>query len=492
MKMARSHLVCTWHSVKHALTAMAIIVAFVVTPPSALAQSALTPEAKSALQEGVAAAKSKNWDSAQRHFDAALAAAPEAPEVLFSLGLLYDRKGGAELVASLWYRAYLAALPAAPNQTQVGARLMELHSSAEARAEKYIATAKEIIKESAPSIDSYCDGGNSDFLYGAFIETIRDVLRREMIVGRDEYVNEIIAAFQSNNCQNKFLYYVVQVLLHLKRDQEATAYAERISGSLKVTALNLFANDKWVEGDRKGAIKLVEETEVVATQLLSTASDETAMWVHIEMALAWCRVGNAAKAIQSLEMIDPNTLVKRLDERERAFGQDWEFSSFGTAYGIVVGTLLSSGNENEAQTALSAFGSRIESSDSQAGMKFQQMVSSAFKRKKNMPAEDLLPQINSELGIHYYQANVTTSTYDWLLEGSVKLARENQFTEPNFWVSYANGSFFSYTVYRNGAELLANTAGLSAIDTVHILSTDSAYLFLGSRKIKEFAADWQN
>ena len=251
----------------------------VATSPPALAQSTLIPEAKAALQEGIAAAKFQNWDAAQKYFDDALAAAPGAPEVLFNLGLLNDRKGGAELVASAWYRAYLAAVPDAQNRSQVEARLIDLHASAEATAAKYMATAKEAAKQSIitasvvtsnPDSSINCDGG------------FRTLLRSEVQSGHMESVEEIIQWFQGHECQNDMLYYVVATLFALQQpavalsstkktpkwtrvatlfalqwDAETSRYIERLSGLWKDSALALYADVKWREGgDKTSAVKL--------------------------------------------------------------------------------------------------------------------------------------------------------------------------------------------------------------------------------------------
>ena len=97
----------------------------------------LSPETQDALQRGIAAARQQQWLIAQSNFENAFKLAPEAPEVLFNLGLLNDGMGR-ELRAAAWYRAYLATAPASQSRTQIVARITALEEQAREGARKLV------------------------------------------------------------------------------------------------------------------------------------------------------------------------------------------------------------------------------------------------------------------------------------------------------------------------------------------------------------------
>lgn len=72
--------------------------------------SEITPEAKVALEQGLAAAESGDWVSAVEKFMEARKESPAAPEVLFNLALACDRSGNRRIESIIWFKAYLAAL----------------------------------------------------------------------------------------------------------------------------------------------------------------------------------------------------------------------------------------------------------------------------------------------------------------------------------------------------------------------------------------------
>lgn len=479
------------HSIRQALAAISIVVLSAVTSPSSLAQSTLSPAAKEALQEGITAAKNQNWDAAQKHFDAAYDASPGASEILFNMGLLNDLKGGVELVASAWYRAYLAAVPNTPNRTQIEARLIDLHASVEARAAKYMAVAKEIAKQLVPTvsvsaysalpgfIDSDCDGGFGDLLKSA------------MFSGDIESIDEVIDWFQGNECQNYFRYSVIAAAFALEQPRVASRYIGKMSGPWKVSALNLFAAVKWSEGDKASAIKLVEEAEVVATQLLKGSGKSAllekynALRLRSEMAVAWCLVGKVAKARGSLERIDPNTGA----EPELQNGDSIRMTAvFGLAFVTVAATLVSTGNEKEAKATLRAIVSKIRHDWTREYV--QRSFEGDFEDLKNTPREDLIRGLDENFSV-FYQLRRSDEHVRLMNSLSVKTARESDKTEQDYWIDWAKGDLILFgDVYRDGEKFLATDSGLDVENTVAKLSKGSDALLLGSRTIKEIAEAW--
>jgi len=101
------------------------LIAFVLTLASvpAWAQTSdpapLPLEAQAAMRKGILAAKEQEWLIAIQSFEDARRTAPEAPEVLYNLGLAESKISGRELRAIAWFGAYLTAAPDAPNSAAV-------------------------------------------------------------------------------------------------------------------------------------------------------------------------------------------------------------------------------------------------------------------------------------------------------------------------------------------------------------------------------------
>lgn len=65
----------------------------------------LPPEAQTAMDKGVIAAKQQDYMLAIRYFQDARKTAPDAPEVFYNLGLAESKMPGRELRAMAWFSA---------------------------------------------------------------------------------------------------------------------------------------------------------------------------------------------------------------------------------------------------------------------------------------------------------------------------------------------------------------------------------------------------
>jgi hypothetical protein len=110
-------------------------------------------EARQALKEGLAAAQDGDWNVAMERFKGAQAQAPVWPAALFNLGWAYDKAGGRQLLAAIWYRAYLAARPEASDAQAVQHRIEELLEAA-AQAVERIMSMEEEVAGAVPAKDS--------------------------------------------------------------------------------------------------------------------------------------------------------------------------------------------------------------------------------------------------------------------------------------------------------------------------------------------------
>lgn len=101
--------------------------------PGPSTKADLLPRAEEARQRGLKAASSGDWPGAVAAFKEANNFAHCSPPLMFNLGLAYQR-GGWPVQAAMYYRAYLAALPDAPNAAEVRAEIPKLIAEIEARA----------------------------------------------------------------------------------------------------------------------------------------------------------------------------------------------------------------------------------------------------------------------------------------------------------------------------------------------------------------------
>jgi tetratricopeptide (TPR) repeat protein len=106
--------------------------------------AALPPDAQAALDQGLSAAKLQQWTVAIRNFNQARAAAPDAPEPLFNLGLAESQIKGRELRAICWFEAYLALTPNAANAAAVRKQIADLEIRVEGNADQMIGMLKSI------------------------------------------------------------------------------------------------------------------------------------------------------------------------------------------------------------------------------------------------------------------------------------------------------------------------------------------------------------
>ncbi len=98
----------------------------------------LPPDAQSAMEKGVLAAQQQDFALAAKFFAEARESAPEAPELLYNLGLAESKIPGRELRAIAWFGAYLAANPTAANAAAVKKQMDALEVKNQVSTTKFI------------------------------------------------------------------------------------------------------------------------------------------------------------------------------------------------------------------------------------------------------------------------------------------------------------------------------------------------------------------
>jgi tetratricopeptide (TPR) repeat protein len=126
-----------------------MVALFVVSPAFVAAETAtpLPPAARVAFDKGMVAVEQKEWPTAIRYFLKAQEVEPYAPEVLFNLGLAESKVPGRELRAIVWFRAYLAKTPNAPNAVAVRKEITGLEIRVEATIDRLIKQAKQLVAQ---------------------------------------------------------------------------------------------------------------------------------------------------------------------------------------------------------------------------------------------------------------------------------------------------------------------------------------------------------
>jgi len=113
---------------------------------------AISPEAKETFDLGVHALEQGSFDRAIKHLARAHRAAPDTPKFLYSLGFAHAQAGH-EILAIIFYRAYLAVQPGAPNADGIKHDILMLQDLVEDIVQtlfkEAIAVADDLVEEDA-------------------------------------------------------------------------------------------------------------------------------------------------------------------------------------------------------------------------------------------------------------------------------------------------------------------------------------------------------
>jgi len=109
-----------------------------------------------------AAAQQKNWAQAITYLTRAQNRAYLSPQIMFNLATAHSQVGN-EVLASLWFRTYLAAAPDAANAGQVGAEIERLEKESEIKMQRLYQQAEQLADQLPVQGDSEnADGRRAD------------------------------------------------------------------------------------------------------------------------------------------------------------------------------------------------------------------------------------------------------------------------------------------------------------------------------------------
>lgn len=108
--------------------------------------ASLPPEAQDLVDQGIEAGRENEHQQAIEYFRAALALAPDAPEIFLTLGVAESNLPGRELRAMAWFGAYMSARPEADNFTVVSNQFLKLEARYQANVSHVLTIAEDAAK----------------------------------------------------------------------------------------------------------------------------------------------------------------------------------------------------------------------------------------------------------------------------------------------------------------------------------------------------------
>ena len=201
------------------------------------------------------------------------AAASYSPEALFGRAKAEYAKGGRELSAIAWYRAYLAAAPKAGNARRVRERIIELEVEVEAKVQ-------ELLNKAGAVAAMLADG---DSRIQAFRRIAAIMARAGNIAGAGKIAASLASAFDRD-------FVFMSIAVARMRDGDFKGAMKTVAG-IETAALSFASRREiaWVQaysGDIAGAWKTAD----------SISGDQEKSRAYVRIADAEFSVGNAAGA----------------------------------------------------------------------------------------------------------------------------------------------------------------------------------------------------
>lgn len=269
---------------------------------------------------GYAAAKQKDYAGAILHFEKARAITPNAPEVYYNLGLAESKMPGRELRAVVWFGAYLASDPGAPNAPGIRKQIADL----EAKGVTLFIRITEDIANEVPDpalrqfylIDLVGFWASIDN-HPAAMETLKtiqgayhvDTAIGKIVLGhikRNDFKGALLTAdtIQDPSVKGAALRSVADALAGAGDMESALRTVEDIQDLFcKSTAYHWLALRRIKEGDTAGALDLLGSAQQVAGSIPEAQFKEIAKQ---NIAIAQAQAGDMAAAFRTIAgMVDP-------------------------------------------------------------------------------------------------------------------------------------------------------------------------------------------
>ncbi|MGQ0686131.1 tetratricopeptide repeat protein [Bradyrhizobium sp.] len=246
------------------------LVALMLGTPSVRAEVSET--VREALEKGNAAVQQRQWTQANQHFKIATESDSSAPEVMIAVARFSDAKGGRDLPAIAWYRAYLAAQPHASARDQILARIdlleKRLANSARAAIERALSTSSSLSSNDRPgwlANIAVAQAKSQDFqgalstasslraIMNPYSEDpygqVANALAQIGDLGAADEVMRRVEQSKRSAAYRQLTYTVA----YAKKIKEALNYASQTSGSDRISAYSSVAKAQSETGDQSGA-----------------------------------------------------------------------------------------------------------------------------------------------------------------------------------------------------------------------------------------------
>jgi hypothetical protein len=128
------------------------------------------------VEKGKSAAEKKDWRRAVIYYTQAQKRAYFSPQIMYNLAVAHAQAGN-ELLADVWFRAYLGAVPEAANAGQVKAQIARLEKATEAKMDRLFQQAEQL----AEQLPLKGEGGN--YGHGRRSEALESIAQMRQWIG---------------------------------------------------------------------------------------------------------------------------------------------------------------------------------------------------------------------------------------------------------------------------------------------------------------------
>ncbi len=247
------------------------------------AHAELPPAAQSAVDNGIAAAKTQDYMLAVRYFEEARKVAPMAPEIYYDLGLAESKISGRELRAIAWFESYLAADKNATNAAAVSAQVNALDARSRDNVAKLLSSARQAATSKS-----------RDEIFTSY--SLSEVARVAAQAGNVTFALQIVDLLSSARDKAETLKNIACAQADAGDFQGAIANAGTIQGPLphwRTATLFYIGRLQAKAGDFSGALQTV--------QMMQTPEDKNNLRGTIAQAQA--DAGKTADALQTIDAI---------------------------------------------------------------------------------------------------------------------------------------------------------------------------------------------
>ncbi len=294
--------------------------------PAPVRSEELPPAADEALQKGLVAMGQRQWFVAEQQLKIAAEKAADAPEVLLALAQFNEARGGRDLLASYWYRAYIAARPDDPQRAQITTKIEAFERNA-------MTTARGLINNALAAANSIATNDRSSPLsqiavaqaklgdlpaalatassavslnqfndaYGGLASALA---AKGNLAGTDEALRHVDQRLRGGALRG-----VVNTLANAKRPSDALAYAAPTTGGDRVYAYSSIATAYAQAGDKRAAHANLD----IAIQATSGADQFQRPYLLLNLAETSADLGEIDTAKQlyaeAVKLIPPANMV---------------------------------------------------------------------------------------------------------------------------------------------------------------------------------------